>query len=435
MSASARTIKKKGVFYGYYIVAAMWITYFMMSCPGAYGAGVVTSNVILDNGWNQGISGAVTSVFHLSLALTAIPISIVVKKLGVHMTGVLGAAVGVAAFTALMFLGANPIIYTVLFALVGLASNMGGVILAPVTINSWFDRNRSLPMSIVMTSGSIGGFILPLVIQRLIVINVEYCWILFITMCLIALAVDALIVRNRPEDKGEVKDGLEWNSLHPISDADGEKTQIQYPSLKKCYHTRQFYVLAMQFFGNRTLTAAISSYVILYAVQRGISTADAAVFITIYSIVGLAGRLFVGTLDKFHIRHKLANMAGLLSMVAGLLTLWIGGSYMIFMIGVALCGFGFGLSTVIFPILVTDCFGAKNFGLMYGTYNTIASIGGFSAPMAVFAIAQATGSYSYSYLVIGLLIGVCTLLSVSTPIGSIQGNTDDDQGRQRSAIL
>ncbi|MCK5762482.1 MAG: MFS transporter, partial [Clostridiales bacterium] len=88
-------------------------------------------------------------------------------------------------------------------------------------------------------------------------------------------------------------------------------------------------------------------------------------------------------------------------------------------IGTALAGIGYGSLLSLFPSVVADYYGVKNFGGNYGILYTAWGFSGIIGPIIAGIVVDATGTYTIAYLISAGLLGVALVLSFLTkPLGN-----------------
>ncbi len=76
-----------------------------------------------------------------------------------------------------------------------------------------------------------------------------------------------------------------------------------------------------------------------------------------------------------------------------------------------LCGFCAGIHATVFPLLIPEYLGNKSFSVLYGAFSTISNAGSTLAPLALYAVATASGGFRLPYLIITGLMVVCALVA------------------------
>ena len=407
--------KKSKLFYGWIIMAATWLSYFLIVGPPCYGAPVITTKMVLRYGWAESVVGNVTSFRSLAFAVTALFAGFIMKRFGARVCIILGNILNIICFLCILLLDLSGTAYAMMYLGIGIGYGFT-IIACPTLINSWFERNKALPMSVMLTSGAAGGTLMPIISEWLSEKSIDLCWIVFICMTAATVLIALFVIKEKPADIGEVKDGRDWLAKHPVTDipsaaAGGRPAPSPYTSMTQVLKTFNFYFVGFMQLSTRMVFMSFSSYIVLYSIQSGISSAMAATILSVFSVASLMGRILCGAMDKLHLPKTASNVIDLALHAAGftiLVTAHSAGAYLAASIVV---GFAAGFNTPFFPLLVSACFGDAVFSQVYGIYNAIASVGSTITPLIVVAIRNATGHYEPAFIVFAVFIAVMAALT------------------------
>lgn len=173
--------------------------------------------------------------------------------------------------------------------------------------------------------------------------------------------------------------------------------------------TKQFYLLWFTYaFGAAAGLMIIANITSIAAEQAYIL--EGAYLIVTLSIFNSAGRLVSGLLsDKIGALKTLAIALGLQTINMLLFSQFVSSPTL--MVGAALAGIGYGTLLAVFPSIMADLYGLKNFGANYGVLYTAWGIGGFIGPILAAISVDWYGSYSIAYLICALLVSIATVLT------------------------
>ena len=413
---------KKKVFYGYFITAAAWLIYFLSTGASSYGASIVSTKMVLEQGWDQSIIGLSSGMLYLAVTVISIPVSFMEKVKGCRKTIMAGAVIGMAAYTGLAVFTGSPAVYVFMFFLMGVCSSACGMTTGPALITSWHKEKRTINMSLFYTSGAIAGFIMPLFSKVLSDISVRLCWFVYFAEAFCVLLLAIFVVSDRPEDKGQTIDGIPVSEKAPAAaGVHQESRRIRVrtkpvPAIADCYRSARFFSLFFQTFVCRMAHTGIISYITIYAVQKGVPFSVSATLVTVYSLANFCGRCLVGASSRMPFSRKTINLAGFIFTAAGSVALPFADSFVVIACCVLLAGVGTGLSFTIFTLLVADCFGDENFMVLNGIYSTLGTAGSAVSPVILLTVANLTGTYEIAYALIALLSGIAMVLAILTPI-------------------
>ena len=199
---------KKG-FYGWITLSAAALVYFLMCGVLLYPFGVFLPFICEEFAWGRGsVSGAYTMMM-LSGGLIAPFAGIFITKYGPRAAIVLGNLLAASGLILLAFHTRLWQLYIGYGALIGIGIGFGGFISTTTIANNWFNKKRSLALSVVITCGGLGGLLL---VPGIMVIINRVGWrggygvICAVTLAFMVI-IPGFVIRNKPEDLGQVVDG------------------------------------------------------------------------------------------------------------------------------------------------------------------------------------------------------------------------------------
>ena len=210
--------ERKRIFYGWVITISAWVIYFFTAGPPAYGTAVITTRMVTQYGWSESIVSTVTSFRSFSYAMTALFGGFLIKRFGVKKCLIAGDSISIACMLCICLFDLSETAYAMMFLGIGVGYGMV-IVGGPAVVNGWFSRNRSLPISILLTAGSVGGMVMPMISEFISRRSVTLCWIVYIGFFFLSILIALFVVKNRPEDIGEIPDGRAWTAAHPLPDS------------------------------------------------------------------------------------------------------------------------------------------------------------------------------------------------------------------------
>ncbi len=137
--------------------------------------------------------------------------------------------------------------------------------------------------------------------------------------------------------------------------------------------------------------------------------------VAIMAIGNAGGRIIAGILsDKIGRKKTLATMLSFQAVLMFISIPVIGSENsqaLILVILATFIGFNYGTNLSIFPSFAKDMWGLKNFGTNYGILFTAWGVGGLIMGRLSQTIKASTGSYTYSFVIAGVLLVVGALLT------------------------
>jgi MFS family permease len=276
----------------------------------------------------------------------------------------------------------------------GLVGASGGAFFAPIMAATvgWFDKNRSLAVSLV----SVGAGVAPMVITPFASLLIStYGWrmaMLYIAVgALVVLIPAAMLIRRAPAEFD--------TPVAAVQQGDGTMAAApaQRQSMRSVFRTPQFIVLAGTFFLCCAAHSGPIFHTVSYAMICGASALAAASIYSVEGIAGLAGRLVFGILaDRLGVRRVL--VAGLALQAIGIFTYIYVSQLTHFYLLAAVLGMAYGGVMPLYSVLARDYFGPKVLGTVLGAATMTSSIGMAFGPVGGGWLYDTFGSYHWLYV-------------------------------------
>ncbi|MEA2727503.1 MAG: hypothetical protein QOF70_1978 [Acetobacteraceae bacterium] len=261
----------------------------------------------------------------------------------------------------------------------------GGAIFAPLmaTVTGWFDRHRSLAVSLV----SAGMGVAPMTVAPIAAILVsKYDW--RFAQLLIGLAVwvlllpAAFLVRRAP---GLVGDNTARRAAEPRM------------TVRAALTSPQFAVLALTFFLCCATHSGPLFHTVSYAISCGLSVTAAVSIYSVEGLAGLAGRIGFGLLgDRFGAKRTFVSGL-LLQAVAVGCYMFVRQQFEFYSVAVVF-GFAYAGIMPLYAVLVRENFPLPIIGSVVGAASMASSLGMALGPLAGGVIFDTYGTYRWLYV-------------------------------------
>ncbi len=255
-------------------------------------------------------------------------------------------------------------------------------IVAGVVVSKWFIRRRGRAMSFSITGIRFGQAIFPPYATFFVLRSGWQTAAIALggLVWLMTLLPVALFLRRQPEDMGLRPDG----DGPPSDDEDFDSPQAYAASeeasftLSQALHTRAFYLILFATSALAFNIGGINFNLFPYMTDQGMSEAQAAMILTVWSLVGATGSLIVGFVaEKMHVRFVMALAFSFATVGVGLLV--ITDDVPTALVFSLVHGLSFGSLPMLMNLVWADYYGRRHQG----------TIRGFTTPFQV--IVQAGG--------------------------------------------
>lgn len=383
-------------FYGWWIVFAGSVIFFITSGIGFYCHGVILDPLRDMHHWSKGALSAAITVFFFTNGVAGLFMGRWVDRYGPKWFLVSGAFVFSAGLIALTKVQTLPQLFVIYFIL---ALGFCATNLVPVNtlLTNWFIRRRGLAMSIASNGLSIGGMVMvPLTSFFILKLGLNQALtILALIYVLVIVPVTFIFIKQRPSDVGQFPDGDKPGDPFRKA-AVRHKAQMREWSRLQAAGTIAFWSISMAFM---LALAGQIAYLVhqVSFLSRYLGPQQAAAAVSITTGASILGRFvlgfFVDRLDKRFVIMACALLQG-----AAVVTL----AFNSHVVTLYLCTFVFGLTMgailIMQSLITAECFGIPSFATLFGTIGFVTMPGAAFGPFIAGLIFDTTQSYTMSFL-------------------------------------
>jgi MFS family permease len=412
---------KKPLFYGYIIVAVIFVIQVLMFGSNAT-VGVFFKPMINEFGWSRALISGAFSFARIVSGLSGIVWGWFNDRTGPRVViTICGALVG--AGLLLMYL-TESVWQLYLFYVVICGIGMGGVYAPQMsTIARWFSRRRNLMTGIVFVGGSLGALIFPPVSNWLISNNGwRVSWVIIGVVSLVVIVLIAQFLKKEPGEL-EKKHYGEYSSPGAVTGKG--KLNVKGFSIKEAMKTRQLWIIAFMSFCNAFCLSTIMVHIVPHATDLGISNAAAANVLSVLSAGLLVGCLGVGiSADKIGTK-KIFVICFVPMLAVFLLLLPITDAWTMGLL-VFIMALGNGGGSALTSTLCAELFGTKAHGVILGFSSLVSAVGGAIGPFIAGYIFDISNGYQWAFILCGALIVIA--LTISTFLKPVSKKLSDVAG-------
>ena len=391
---------KERIFYGWWIVAAAFGLQFIQSglLQQSFGAYVA---VLRDElGWSKTALSGAAVIQQVEGALLGPIQGWFVDRFGPRGIVRAGIVIFGSGFILLSQVDSLAGFYGA-FVVLALGSGLCGFFPLSVSLINWFERKRARALSTMALGFALGGLAVPVVAWSLQTFGWRATALASGALIMIAGLPLAVVIRRRPEDHGEVVDGVRA----AVAGAPRRSTARDFTA-REALRTPAFWYISL---GHGFALFAVSA-VMVHAITHlkeglGYSLNEASLVIGLTTLFQVAGILVSGaTGDRFD--KRLLSAACMIFHMAGLLLLTYAVSLAMVIGFAVLHGLAWGLRGPLMQAIRADYFGRSSIGLIMGLSSMIVLFGHMSGPLIAGVLADATGNYRVGFTVLALLSGL-----------------------------
>ena len=400
------------IFYGWIVVAAGGV----LGC-GAAGA-VFSLAVFLqpladDTGWSRtGVSTAMTIVF-LAMGVASFGWGALTDRFGPRPV-VLGGAILLGLGLLLASRARSLLEFQLLYGLA--VGGAAGAVFIPTisTVTGWFEKNRSLAVSLVsagmgmapMTVSPIASWLIGFhdwrTAQAIIAIA---CWVVLVPVALLVTRPPAAI---DPRERVAVTPEA-GSTAGPAAGVAEDLT------VRDALRSPQFIVLALTYFCCCATHSGPIFHTVSYAVACGLPLMAAVSIYSIEGLGGLLGRILFGLAgDRFGAKRVL--VLGLLAQALGAGAYFFVRELAGFYAVAAVFGLIYGGIMPLYAVIARSYFPMRIMGTVLGASTIFSSLGMSLGPMVGGWIFDSTGNYGWLYIAsFGIGLGAFAIAMLFPP--------------------
>lgn len=405
------------IFYGWKIAFAacgLQVIQAMMlhQAFGAYVAVLTT-----EMGWSKTSLSLGSAMLSMEAALLGPVIGWFLDRFGAKGVIKIGVIMFGLGFIGLSHIDTLPGFY-VTIAIIAVGASMAGYFPLNVAVIQWFEKKRARALSIVGLGFAVGGVFVPLIAGSIELFGWRPTAFGSGVLAILIGYPLASIFRRRPEDFGEVVDGIDSNTQAKTQASDKPTTPEPDFTAAQALRTKAFWLLAAGHGIALIVVMTVNTHAINHMrLSLGYSISQASVFIMIMTGFQVLGVLIGGYLgDKFE--KRLVAAGCMLLHASALFVLTYAAGVIELMYFAVAHGFAWGLRGPFMQAIRADYFGRRAIGMILGVSAMVGAIGQTIGPLVAGVLGDATGDYELGFTVLSgiALIGAVVFWLAKRPL-------------------
>jgi len=390
------------VFYGWKMVGAaagLQIIQAMM-LHQAFGAYVAV--LTLEMGWSKTSLSIASAMLSVEAALLGPVIGWFLDRFGAQGVIKLGVLMFGGGFIYMSQIDSLTEFY-IAVGVIAIGASMAGYFPLNVAVIQWFEKKRARALSMVGLGFAVGGVFVPIIAGAIDFFGWRTA---ALGSGIVAIAIGyplATIFRRRPEDFGEVVDGLSHQEKNALDKQSGPVIQEPNFTAKQALRTRAFWLLAAGHGIALIVVMAVNTHAINHMrISQDYTIPQASFYIMLMTLFQVLGVLLGGYLgDKFE--KRLVASGCMLLHASGLFVLtYATGAAELVYFAIA-HGLAWGLRGPFMQAIRADYFGRKAIGMILGLSAMITALGQAIGPLLAGALGDATGNYELGFTVLSVI--------------------------------
>ena len=392
----AAPARRPRLYYGYWIVGAAMVSYFVSVGTHSPVGGVFLKPMNDELGWTRAEFVGALTVAQFVTAFAGFFIGVYVDRYGARVLMVGGATmVGAALFLAgeVTALWQWMLLQGVLFAV---GSAVMGNLVVNVTVAKWFVEKRGMALSMAAMGVPLGIGIVPPLMTAFVD---EFGWragfrALAVAAWLLIYPV-AMVMRRQPEDYGWHPDGRSDEEVRAGRAAAAEADYANSFTRREALRTRALYLIIIAFGFSSVALGTMMLQTIPFLTDEGFERGTAALMMSAYAVTSWVGKPAWGfLLDRMTVRYLAAFAFA--SQGVAVIVIVIGGttgSVPVVAAGYLLLGVGGGGAVPLQEVIWASYFGRRYLGSVRSVGLPLTLLISASAPLAASYYFDVVGDY------------------------------------------
>jgi MFS family permease len=366
-------------FYGWKLVFILWLLDFLNMGFPLYGGAVINTYMFKKIPMSHSAFGLGFTIFNVFAGISSFLVAAAIVRWGLRKTFGIGSALTLLGALWLTLITSRPWHYWVGFGvLTATGISFGTIIPAATAVTRWFSRYRGRAMAVTLSASGFAGFFASPLINRILTANEgnwRQAWAMVAVISVLSAIVAFLFVKERPEDLGQSVDGGP-DAAQPVGSPAARKLVTAFPwEPRQAYRTLSYWMILVGAVACQYPFFFFTAHWLLHLKGAGISPADAAWAMGLFTLGAVIGRLIGGWLmDRMVARY--AFVLGLCCYFLGSLlairvspdALWIANSAAI------LYGTAFGWTFICLNTITGHFYGPAAFPRLSGMLLVIAAV-------------------------------------------------------------
>lgn len=393
------------IFYGWYLVAAATGIQWLAAMTWMHSYGAYTTLLQAEFGWSMSVLSAAFALTRLESGLLGPIQGWLVDRYGPRLILIIGTIIFGIGFFVFAIVD-SIFMFFVAFILIALGSSLGGWATLMVAIVSWFDQHRAKAVAWSQMGFSLGGLSVWLVAIGLEELGWRYMAVLSGIGILALAGPLCLLFVHRPEQRGEVPDGI--TKTPQAGQSDGNSGPISF-TWQQASRAPSFWLIS----AGHALSLLTVSSLLMHLVPHLTKSLDYSLVNATFVFGCMTGVQLIGLFlggylgDRFD--KRIICVLCMVGHFVGLMSVIYASNPLFLVLFILAHGLAWGIRGPLMVALRADYFGPKSFGTIMGISSLIVMLGMTTGPLFCGWMYDIYGNYDLAF----------TIMASASALGSI----------------
>ena len=401
-SADGKSKRKRGMFYGWWIVIAGGLGMSITAGINFHGFGNFIIPLTNEFGWNRTTISGLFSLARMESGLLGPLEGWLVDRVGPRRLMIVGIPLMGIGYILMSRVNSLAAFFFVYIFAITLGNSLGMSTPMAASVANWFNRKRGLAFGIMWSGVGLGGFFVPAVGWLIAAYNWRIASIVIGVFIIVMGIPIAALMRHRPEPYGYMPDGEE-----PDTDDETGAVRIrQQPDLSQDFTAREalmtssFWYLTLSIAARSLVSGGVGLHLVPYFVDLGASDVFAATLAGAVGVLSIPGRFGLSAVSDY-LNRRYVMAVSLFLMTIAIVFMARATSVTQVLPFLVLYAAAQGGISVIPQSLIAEYFGRRAYATIQGFRGTIQMIGIIIGPLVSGYVFDTTGSYEWAFMGFG----------------------------------
>ena len=401
-SADGKSKRKRGMFYGWWIVIAGGLGMSITAGINFHGFGNFIIPLTNEFGWNRTTISGLFSLARMESGLLGPLEGWLVDRVGPRRLMIVGIPLMGVGYILMSRVNSLAAFFFVYIFAITLGNSLGMSTPMAASVANWFNRKRGLAFGIMWSGVGLGGFFVPAVGWLIAAYNWRIASIVIGVFIIVMGIPIAALMRHRPEPYGYMPDGEEPDT----DDETGEVRRRQQPDLSQDFTAREalmtssFWYLTLSIAARSLVSGGVGLHLVPYFVDLGASDVFAATLAGAVGVLSIPGRFGLSAVSDY-LNRRYVMAVSLFLMTIAIVFMARATSVTQVLPFLVLYAAAQGGISVIPQSLIAEYFGRRAYATIQGFRGTIQMVGIIIGPLVSGYVFDTTGNYEWAFMGFG----------------------------------
>lgn len=397
-------------FYGWKLLAVLWVIMAASTGFAVFGASIMNTYMMTEMQLDRKSLGLAFASMGLCMGLISPLVGYSVQRWGARMMLSIGTLLAALAALAMATVVSTLVHVVIVYGLImGCAIGLGGTIPAQTLASYWFRRRLALAMTIILTGGTIGGFVATPLLTMVTEAsggNWRMGWFVVAAVCAVAFLCALFLIRNKPADLGQVQDGVSEEAGSGAKAGSQPKRGVYRTTddwtLRQAIWHKSFWLMVLGVISGNCALGIMLAHGVAHFKDLGHSPTMAAMFISVLVITGLVGKgIFAICGDRVETRFLWSG--ALMAIATGMALVVTATSEAALYATALLIGAGASVVTLGMFTMAVNYFGKSSYASIVGVVRLMLTLFGAITQVLTGMAFDHLGSYAMAFYPIAAL--------------------------------